>query len=87
MTSVDSSESERIVDLVRRYLEPRQPANYRLEIVPEGVRREDDWYYVVVRPVPEDVRSYEYYGLLTEAEMELQDQEKMNVLLVPVLPR
>ena len=86
MTPVDSAESERIVGLVQDCLNSHQPKTYRLEVVPDGVKKEDDWYYVVVQPNREDVRSYEYYGLLTEAEMELQDREGMRVLLVPALP-
>ena len=86
MTPVDSAESEQIVRLVQSCLDSRQPDNYRLQVVPEGVRKEDDWYYVVVQPSREDARSYEYYGLLTDAETELRDEKKKNVLLVPVLP-
>ncbi len=86
MTPVGSAEKEEIVELVRHYLEPYQPKNYRLEVVPDGVRQDDDWYDVVVQAVPDVARSYEYYGLLTEAEMKVQEEKGKKVLLVPVLP-
>jgi len=58
--------------------------------VREGVQRGDewydDWYYVLARPGREDIRSYEFSSLLAEAELDLQEHEKRNVLLVPALP-
>ncbi|MDM8006814.1 MAG: hypothetical protein QUV05_11790 [Phycisphaerae bacterium] len=86
MTSVPQSQQEKVVELVRRYLDRHQPKDYRLEVVPDGVQQEDDWYYVVIRPEPENAGSYEYYGYLTEAEQELQEKENVKVLLVPALP-
>ena len=86
MSPVEADERKRIVDLVEKYLEPHQPADYRLEIRPEAIEQQDDWYYVVVEPSRENARSYEYYGRLAEAEMDLQEKEHLNVLLVPVLP-
>jgi len=79
---------EDIVDLVARYLEPHQPADrsYRLRVVPEGIQREDDWYYVLVEPDRDDVRSYDYNARLVEAEMNLQEKENKKILLVPALP-
>ncbi|MFI5381232.1 MAG: hypothetical protein ACHRHE_18195 [Tepidisphaerales bacterium] len=75
-----------VIALVEKYLKPHQPPDYKLKISPEGIRRDDDWWYVVVQPDKEDVRSYDYYGRLTEAELDLQEKEHVNVLLVPVLP-
>lgn len=72
--------------MARKYLEPHQPASYRLQVREQGVKRDDDWWYVLVQPDREDVRSYDYYGRLAEAEIDLKDKEHLNVLLVPVLP-
>lgn len=82
----DDREVKRIADLVVKYLEPHQPLDFRLEVVSKGMYRDDDWYYVVVIPSREDAHSYEYYGRLAEAEQELQENEKENILLVPALP-
>ena len=77
----------RVIDLARKYLEPHQPRKgYRLNVLEDGVKKDDDWWYVLVRPDREDIRSYDYYGRLAEAEIDLKDKEHVNVLLVPVLP-
>lgn len=78
---------EQVIALARKYLEPHQPVNYRLTVMEKDVRRDDDWWYVLVQPDREDVRSYDYYGRLAEAEIDLKDAEHVNVLLVPVLPQ
>lgn len=82
----DKKELREIVDLVRKYLSPHQPSDYTLEVMADAVEREDDWYYVVVRPSRADARSYDYNARLVEAELDLQEQEKRNILLVPALP-
>lgn len=78
-------ETRRVLALVRQYLEPYQPTDYRLNISDVGVRHEDDWWEIVVQPSREDVRSYDYYGRLAEAEVDIEDKEHLNILLVPVL--
>jgi hypothetical protein len=75
-----------VVALAKRYLEPHQPGNYRLEVMADGVKKDDDWWYVLVQPDRENVHSYDYYGRLAEAEIDMADKEHVNVLLVPVLP-
>ncbi len=77
---------KQVVSLARKYLEPHQPQGYRLEVTEVGLKRDEDWWYVLVQPSRQDVRSYDYYGRLAEAEIDLKDSEKVNVLLVPVLP-
>lgn len=82
-----TEEQQRIVDIVRRYLEPHQPINYRLNVSETGLRHSaDDWWEVVVQPDKEDIRSYEYYGRLAEAEGDIEEHEDLNIKLVPVLP-
>jgi hypothetical protein len=77
---------DEVVTLAEKYLAPHQPANYRLKVLRDGVRRDDDWWYVVVQPDRDDVYSYEYYGRLAEAELDLEEAEHLHVLLVPTLP-
>ena len=80
-------EQQQVIETVRRYLEPHQPLNYRLNVISTGVRHtEDDWWEVVVQPGREDVRSYEYCGRLADAENDTEDNEHLKILLVPVLP-
>ncbi len=81
-----TEEQKRIVDVVKRYLEPHQPTNYRLNVSETGLRHSsDDWWEVVVQPDKEDIRSYDYYGRLAEAEGDIEEHEDLKILLVPVL--
>ena len=82
-----TKEQQRIVEIARRYLEPHQPPNYRLNVSETGLRHSrDDWWEVVVQPDTEDVYSYDYYGRLAEAEGDIEDHEDLKISLVPVLP-
>jgi hypothetical protein len=75
-----------VVAMARKYLEPHQPRDYKLQVIEDEVKKDDDWWYVLVQPDREDIPSYDYYGRLAEAEISLKDAENVNVLLVPVLP-
>lgn len=87
MTQVQAPKREEIAKMVSKYLEAYQPDDFRLNVRPDEIMQDDDWYYVVVEPSRDDARSYEYYGRLAEAELDLQEKENMNVLLVPVIPK
>ncbi len=80
-----SEEQQNVIDVVRRYLEPHQPADYRLNVMEQGVRHRQDWWEVVVQP-DKDVYSYDYYGRLAEAEGDIENHENLKILLLPVLP-
>ena len=81
-----TTEYEKISEIVQKYLEPHQPQDYRLNVVPNGIKKNDDYYYVVVRPSRDDIRSYDFYAALAEAEIDLVDKENLNILLVPAMP-
>ena len=76
----------RIIEIAEKYLEPHQPKDYRLHVRPKGLRQDGDYWYVVVQPDKEDVRSYDYYGRLAEAENDIEENEDLKILLVPTLP-
>ena len=79
--------AKRVIALARKYLEPHQPREgYRLNVLADGIKKDDDWWYVLVRPDKQNIRSYDYYGRLAEAEIDLKDKEHVKILLVPVLP-
>jgi hypothetical protein len=85
MTMVtDSKRRDEITRLVERTLEPLQPKTYRLKVM--DVLEEGDWTYVIVQPDVEGVRSYDYYDALARVEEKLQDELKLNVLMVPTVP-
>ncbi len=79
------SEKE-IVEVVGRYLKDKHPGGVTLEALPQGVRHEQDWWYVNVRSSSQPARRYEYYEALSDAETELEDTEHITVVLLPVEP-
>ena len=77
---------KRIVALASKYLKKNEPPEYQLVIDADSIQEDDDWYYVVVTPSRTDIRSYDYSARLADAELDMQENEKVNVLLVPALP-
>ncbi len=77
---------QEVVDAVRKYIKDRHPGGAVLEVLPEGVRHEQDWWYVSVRPDFQPPKRFEYYEALAEVEAELQKSENLTVLLVPLVP-
>ncbi len=73
-----------MLKLVQEALDRHQPAGYRIEVLPDAVMRQDDWYQVIVKS-DQDVRSYDFYNVLAETEAELQDTQSIQVLLVPAV--
>ncbi|HYO09389.1 MAG TPA: hypothetical protein VER17_10490 [Tepidisphaeraceae bacterium] len=80
----DVAERQRIASLAQRALDKRQPSQYRVDVDSDNVLHEDDWYQVLVK-TPGDVRTYEFYDVLANAEAELQDEQGLQILLVPVV--
>jgi len=69
---------------VEKSLAHHHRPGWRVQVLKDDIRLDDDWWYVPVRPDQETQRTIQYYDLLAEVEEELQDKEKLNILLVPV---
>lgn len=80
----DPTEVARITALVQQALDKRQPKTFRVKVRPDGVMSDRDWYHVVVTS-DQDVRTYDFYDVLAEAEAEIQDEAGHHVVLVPTL--
>lgn len=73
------------IHLVEQHLAAHQPADYRLKVLADATRRDDDWWYVAVQADREGVRNYAYYDVLAQVEREIEDEhEDVNIVLVPV---
>lgn len=73
------------IALVNRHLAEHQPQGYHLNVVPEAIRQDDDWWYITIQPDQENVPRYDYYNILAVVEREIQDEnDDFNILLVPV---
>lgn len=76
------SEAE-VLSRLRNYLAHHPIPGIRLEAVTEGMRRDDNWYYVPILLKEGEPPAYQYYDLLIEIEEQFRKQEHLNVLLVP----
>ncbi len=79
------SEKE-IVEIVARYLKDKHPGGATLEALAQGVRHEQGWWYVPVRPSFEPPHRYKYYEALADIEGALEDAEHLTVLSLPTFP-
>jgi hypothetical protein len=83
MTELNPGE---IIKLVRQSLENRHPQGIAIDVIEEGIRRQNGSWYVPVRPSVQPPKTFEYYEALAEVESELEENEQVSVLLVPSLP-
>ena len=50
------------------------------------MRSDQGWWYVPILPDKQPAKRYEYYETLAEVENELQRDENLTILFVPVRP-
>ena len=82
---IAQKEIAEIAKIAKQYLEPHQPDTYRLTVKENGIKKDQDFWYVVVQPSRDDIRSYDIYARLSEAEADIENHENLKILLVPVL--
>ena len=80
------STTEQVIDAVRKHLKDKHPGGATLEVVPESVRQDREWWYVTIQPSIRPPKRFEYYEALAEVENELVKSEQITVLLVPTIP-
>jgi phage baseplate assembly protein W len=83
-TIADSKTRKQIAKAAQKALDRHQPRKYVISVDPNNILEEDGWYHVLVT-TPNDVRDWEFYDALAQAEAELQDQNGHQYLLVPVI--
>ena len=74
------------MDAVRKYIKDKHPGGATLEVVPQGIRQDREWWYVSVRPSIQPPKRFEYYEALATVEQELQKFDNLTVLLLPSVP-
>jgi hypothetical protein len=77
---------DKVVQLVREQLQNHHPGGATLEVVPEGIRQQDGSWYIPVRPNVQPPKMYEYYEALAEVESTLEENEQLQIWLMPMLP-
>lgn len=80
------SERHRVRDLVTRHL----PANgfdfLPLNVVEDEMRKDGDWWFVPVRPAVKPQRPFQFYEVLADLDEALEQEDHLDVILVPVYP-
>lgn len=79
--------SQTIAQIVRQYLQNQHPGGVNLDVVEQGIRKDEFNWHVPVQPSTEPPKLFEYYEVLTEIEDELAKHEQIKVFLVPSEPR
>jgi hypothetical protein len=79
-------DEEAIQKLVREQLQHHHPGGVTLDVAPEAPRRRDGYWYVTIRPSAQPPKMYEYYEALAEVESALEENEQLQVVLVPTVP-
>ena len=77
---------QEVIEAVRKHIKDKHPGGSILEVVPEDIWQEQDWWHVSIRPDVQPAKRFEYYEALAEVEIELQKTENLTVLLVPLVP-
>jgi len=79
---------EQVVELVELAVDQYRdswPAFPAVQVPVEGVRQDQDWFYVAIarQPPYDDMRAFEYYDHLNAIEKQLKQEHGIKVLLVP----
>jgi hypothetical protein len=75
------SEQE-VAQKVRQYVQDCHPGGITLEVVEPGIRREEHWWQVPLRPSAWPEKMFEFYEALADVEEALEEHEQLKVLLV-----
>lgn len=78
-----ATDKDRAIAVVRKYLANHQPGEYALDVVPEASYLEQEWWHICVAPDREGIRRYSYYDVLAQVEREIEDEEQVNITLMP----
>ena len=78
--------AQEVVERVEARLAPYQPAEAALEVLPNYVHQEGQWWYVVV-PASQGIMSAADYNCRVEkAERDLYKMDALRVGILPVVP-
>jgi len=79
-------DKNRIAELVREQLERQDLDGITIEVQTNRIRRQGKYWYVPVLPSKQPPKMYAYYEVLAEVEATIEENEDLQVFLVPVIP-
>ena len=77
---------QEVARMVRQYLQQQHPDGASLEVIEDGIYQEHAIWYVPILASHEPSKRYAYYEALAEVETDLQENDDLNVLLLPRVP-
>jgi len=75
-----------VSEAVHKYIKDCHPGGITLEVIEQDIHKEEYWWYVPVRLSMEPPKLFEYYEALADVEEALDENEKLTVFLVPIMP-
>ena len=75
-----------VAQAVRERIQEEHPGGATLEVIEQNVHWQDGFWHVPVKISEEPRRKYQFYEVLADAEENLDENEHLKVLLVPVYP-
>lgn len=76
-----------VAQAVREHIDNHRINGITLEVVEPDIRREEHWWSVPVRLSAEPPKLSEYFEALADVEGDLEENEQLKVLLLPMMPR
>jgi hypothetical protein len=71
-----------LVERLQQLLADEDARRFGLELFEDGIRREDDWWYVPISPNVPNVNAFDYAPVLNRIE-EALEKEGTKLLLIP----
>ena len=78
--------AQEVVSLVRQRLDPYQPADKALDVVPDFTHKEGRWWYVIVSPSRSSITAIDYNARVEKVERDLKKLDNAHVVLLPDVP-
>ncbi len=76
---------EQVLELIQERLQYQHPGGVNLAVVAQGIRHENNTWYVPVLPSAQPSSTFEYYDALADVETQLSLDEQLNVWLIPAV--
>jgi hypothetical protein len=78
--------AQEIIGLVRERLEPYQPGDNSLDVLPDVTHREGRWWYVIVSHSRSNISAIDYNARVEKVERDLKRFDNAHVVLLPGVP-
>ena len=75
-----------VATLAQKYIDGRASKDYAIRVVPDAVELHGETWYVVAEANRPDAPFSDFVNRITDAALDMEDAEKLYVMIVPTLP-